>query len=96
MSTAKPSGDRPRIRWYRTIQRRTDYVPSPDVLLAREAASGQLRKLDDPREMLKTLTEATSRFVNNLPKARKAEKELRALRKAIAQANRVLAAKNLV
>ena len=55
-----------------------------------------MRKLGDARERLKTVTEATSRFVNNLPKARKAEKELRALRNAIAQANRVLAAKNLV
>jgi len=65
--------------------------PRRRLAMARAAASGKLSKPDDTRETLQTLTEAASQFVNSLPKARKAEKRLKALREAIAQAERVLA-----
>ena len=31
-STARPGGNRARVRRYRSLHRRIDYVPSPDVL----------------------------------------------------------------
>ncbi len=68
--------------------------PRRRLAMARAAASGTLREVGDMRETLQTLTEVASRFVNSLSKARNAEKELETLRAAIAQAERVLAAKD--
>ncbi|MDK2742323.1 MAG: hypothetical protein H8K03_06680 [Nitrospira sp.] len=65
--------------------------PRRRLAMARASASGELNKPDDTRETLQTLTEAASRFVNSLPKARKTEKALKTLREAIAQAERALA-----
>jgi hypothetical protein len=61
--------------------------------MARAAASGELSEVGDMKETLQALTKAASRFVNSLPKARKADTGLKALRDAIAQAEQVLAAK---
>lgn len=61
--------------------------------MARAAASGELREVDDIGEMLQALTKAASRFVNSLPKARKPDARLKALRDAIVQAEQLLAAK---
>jgi hypothetical protein len=67
--------------------------PRRRLAMARAAASGELREVDDIEEMLQALTKAASRFVNSLPKARKADAGLKALRDAIAQAEQLLAAK---
>jgi hypothetical protein len=66
--------------------------PRRRLAMARAAASGELSDAGDMEETLQTMTKAASRFVNSLPKARKADTELKALRDAIAQAERVLAA----
>ena len=44
----------------------------------------------DTTETLRTLTETAARFVDGLPGSKKADKHLTALRKAIAQAQRLL------
>jgi len=64
--------------------------PRRRLAMARAAASGELGEVGDMRETLQTLTKAASRFVNSLPKARKADVGLKALRDAIAQAEQVL------
>jgi hypothetical protein len=46
--------------------------------------------MDELRETLQTLLEETSHLVRGLPKTRKADKHLTALRGAIAQAERLL------
>lgn len=66
--------------------------PRRRLAMARAAASAELSEAGDMKETLQTLTKAASRFVNSLPKARKADTELKVLRDAIAQAERVLAA----
>ncbi|MGZ8374031.1 MAG: hypothetical protein ACXW4A_03835 [Nitrospira sp.] len=66
--------------------------PRRRLAMARAAASGELSDAGDMKETLQTLTKAASRFVNSLPKARKADTGLKVLRDAIAQAERVLAA----
>ncbi len=66
--------------------------PRRRLAMARAAASGELSDSGDVKETLQTLTKAASRFVNSLPKARKADTGLKVLRDAIAQAERVLAA----
>lgn len=67
--------------------------PRRRLAMARAAASGELSEVGDIRETLQTLTKAASRFVNSLPKARKADTGLKALRDAIAQAEQVLSVK---
>lgn len=66
--------------------------PRRRLAMARAAASEKSRKVGDMEETLQALTKAASRFVNNLPKMRKADRGLKALRDAITQAERVLAA----
>lgn len=65
--------------------------PRRRLAMARAAASGELSEVGDMKETLQALTMAASGFVNSLPKARKADTGLKALREAIAQAERVLA-----
>jgi hypoxanthine phosphoribosyltransferase len=48
--------------------------------------------VDDVNDTLQTLALAASRYVESLPKTRKTEKDLKVLRNAVAQAERVLAA----
>ena len=67
--------------------------PRRRLAMARAAASGKLSEVGDIEETLQALTKAASRFVNSLPKARKADTGLKALRDAIAQAEQALAAK---
>ncbi len=67
--------------------------PRRRLAMARAAASGELSEVGDMRDTLQTLTKAASRFVNSLPKARKVDTGLKALRDAIAQAEQALAAK---
>lgn len=66
--------------------------PRRRLAMARAATSAELSDAGDMKETLQTLTKAASRFVNSLPKARKADTGLKVLRDAIAQAERVLAA----
>ncbi|MGZ8384696.1 MAG: hypothetical protein ACXWWI_01880 [Nitrospira sp.] len=66
--------------------------PRRRLAMARAAASAELSDAGDMKETLQTLTKAASRFVNSLPKARKADTGLKVLRDAIAQAELVLAA----
>ncbi len=56
------------------------------------AALKELTEDHDVEKALQTLTLAASRYVHSRPKTRKPEKNLKALRGAIAQAERVLAA----
>lgn len=65
--------------------------PRSRLALARAASLGKLAEVDDVKETLQTLVEAACRFVNRLPKARKTDKDLKLLRDAIVQAERVLA-----
>jgi hypothetical protein len=67
--------------------------PRRRLAMARAAASGELSEAGDMKEALQTLMKEASRFVNSLPKARKADVGLKALRDAIAQAEQVLAVK---
>ena len=67
--------------------------PRRRLAMARAAGSGELSKTGDMREVLQTLTKAASHFVNSLPKARKTDAGLKALRDAIAQAEQVLSVK---
>ena len=66
--------------------------PRRRLALARAAAAGELIETGDVREMLQTLKEAAAQVVNRLPNVRKTDKELKALRDAIARAERVLSA----
>lgn len=66
--------------------------PRRRLAMARAAAAGESIEADDVRKTLRTLTEAVARVVNRLPNARKTDKDLKVLREAIAQAERVLAA----
>ncbi|HEY5931800.1 MAG TPA: hypothetical protein VIT63_02735 [Nitrospira sp.] len=66
--------------------------PRRRLAMARAASSGKPAEVDDVKETLQALTTAASCFMDSLPKARKIEKGLKALRNAIAQAERVLAA----
>jgi len=70
--------------------------PRRRLAMARAAASGELCEVGDMKETLEALTKAASRFVNSLPKARKADGGLTALRDAIAQAEHVLATKTVL
>ena len=65
--------------------------PRRRLALARTASLGKRAEVDDVKETLQTLVEAACRFVNRLPKARKTDKDLKLLRDAIVQAERVLA-----
>ena len=67
--------------------------PRRRLAMARAAASEELSEEGDMRDTLQILTKAASRFVSSLPKARKADTGLKALRDAIAQAEQVLAVK---
>lgn len=64
--------------------------PRRRLAMARAAASGKATEPADVRDTLKTLVEAATYFVKSRPKAKKTEKELGVLRKAITQAERVL------
>ena len=64
--------------------------PRRRIAMARAAASGKTADTADVRDTLKTLVDAATYFVNSRPKAKKTEKELGVLRKAIARAERVL------
>jgi hypothetical protein len=66
--------------------------PRRRLALARTASLGKLAEVDDVKETLQTLVEAACRFVNRLPKAWKTDKDVKLLRDAIGQAERVLAA----
>ncbi len=67
--------------------------PRRRLALARAGASEESRERDDVKETLQALTKTASRFVNSLPKVRKADRRLKALRDAIAQAEQVLSPK---
>ncbi len=64
--------------------------PRRRLAMARAAASGKTTEPTDVRDTLKTLVEAATYFVKSRPNAKKTEKELGVLRKAIIQAERVL------
>lgn len=66
--------------------------PRRRLAMARAAAAGKPTERGDVRETLQRLTQAAARIVNRLPGARKGDKDLTALRDAIAQAERVLSA----
>lgn len=67
--------------------------PRRRLAMARAAVSGELSEVGDMKETLQVLMKAASLFVNSLPKARKADAGLKALRDAIAQAEQVLSVK---
>jgi hypothetical protein len=67
--------------------------PRRRLAMARAAAAGELSEAGDMEETLQTLTKAASRFVNSLPKARKADTGLKALRDALAQVEQILSVK---
>lgn len=67
--------------------------PRRRLAMARAAASGELSEVGDMRDTLQILTKAASRFVNSLPKSRKADTGLKALRDALVQAEQVLSVK---
>ncbi len=64
--------------------------PRRRLAMARAAASGEPIEATDIEDTLQTLTEAASRYVTALPKAKKADQRYKALCDAIAQAKRVL------
>lgn len=66
--------------------------PRRRLAMARAAALRKLTKEENVTETLQVLTEAASRVANGLLKIRKANKDLKALRAAIVQAERVLSA----
>lgn len=68
--------------------------PRRRLALARAAASRAVTEEDDLKKTLQNLTLAASRYVDRVPKTRKTGKSLKALRDAIAQAERVLAAED--
>jgi hypothetical protein len=63
--------------------------------MARAAASGKPMEVEDVRGTLKTLVDAATYFVKSRPKAKKTDKELGMLQKALAQAQRALNAQEL-
>lgn len=67
--------------------------PRRRLAMARAAASGELSEVGNMRDTLQILTKAASRFVNSLPKERKADTGLKALRDALVQAEQVLSVK---
>lgn len=66
--------------------------PRRRLAMARAAALGESTEVGDVRETLQMLTEAAARVVNRLPKMQKADRDLKTLRDAIAQAQRLLSA----
>jgi hypothetical protein len=66
--------------------------PRRRLAMTRVAASAESTELHDTKGMLQTLTEAASRYVNSLPRARRTDKSLKALHDAITEAERVLSA----
>jgi hypothetical protein len=66
--------------------------PRRRLALDRVAASREFTEKNDLKKTLQDLTLAVSRYVDSMPKTRKTEKNLKVLRDAIAQAERVLAA----
>lgn len=68
--------------------------PRRRLAMARAAASSQLVEAPAMKEALQSLTEAASRLMKSLPRARQTATNLKALRAAIAQAERVLAAQD--
>lgn len=69
--------------------------PRRRLAMARAAALGKLTEEEEEENVMETLqvlTEAASRVANGLLKIRKANKDLKALRAAIVQAERVLSA----
>ncbi len=66
--------------------------PRRRLAMTRAAAAGESIETGDVRETLQRLTEAAARIVNRLPSVRKGDKDLTALRNAIAHAERVLSA----
>ena len=64
--------------------------PRRRLAIARAAASGKTTDAADVRDTLKTLVDAATYFVKSRPKAKKTDKELDVLQKAIAQAERAL------
>lgn len=67
--------------------------PRRRLALARAAASRESTEENDLEKALRDLTLAATRYVDRVPKTRKTAKSLKVLRDAIAQAERVLAAK---
>jgi len=59
----------------------------------RAALAGKSAKADKMTERLRMLAKAASRFVNTLPKTKKADEGLTVLREAIVQAERALSVK---
>jgi hypothetical protein len=68
--------------------------PRRRLAMARAAASGKSTEVGDMKETLQTLMEAASRVVGSLSTTRKTDKRLSTLRDAIAQAERVLSARD--
>ncbi len=64
--------------------------PRRRLAMARAASLGKALEVDDVKSALQNLMDAASRLVNGLPKAKKIQKDVTALRQAIAQAERVL------
>lgn len=69
--------------------------PRRRLAMARAAASGKPMEVADVRDTLKTLVEAATYFVKSRPKAKRTDKELGLLQKAIAHAQRALNAQEL-
>lgn len=68
--------------------------PRRRLAMARAAASSQHVKAPDMKEALQSLSEAASHLMKSLPKARRTATNLKALRVAIAQAERALTAED--
>lgn len=68
--------------------------PRRRLAMARAAASSHLVEAPDMKEALQSLAEAASRLMKSLPKARRTATNLKALRAAIAQAERALTAED--
>ena len=66
--------------------------PRRRLALARAATSKELTEENDLKKTLRDLMLAASRYADCVPKTKKTEKSLKALRNAITQAERVLSA----
>ena len=68
--------------------------PRRRLAMARAAASDGLSEIEAMKETLQTLVDAASWILRGLPKVKEPDKRVKALRNAIAKANRVLVAQN--
>lgn len=80
------------------LEKDNPVAPQPYVgprrRLAMARAAAESTETDDLRKTLRALTGAAARIVDRLPSVRKSDKDLRALRAAIAHAERVLSVEN--